>query len=1576
MKIKKVHRYLSVVLMIVLAWSLVVCSSPGIVMASAASRENVTTPEKDGIPSKGDVTDSKENHETSTEDATTPEDDKTNPKEDMVAPKDDVSNPKGDIVNPEGSHSAEDNEDNKEGDSGGVPLKTPARDTDKNDVNSENNVTGENTTAGQDAAVETDTSVDSPEEVSAILGETQISDGLVMEAAGDHGTHEPLVNDIDGTKCWTMTHEDDVDMFYLRGTVDPDFLGGKAEPMQVQVTYWDSPQNGFFSLMYDAVDNDIKESDKVTLSGSNTWKTHTFFLPQAKLQSFSGQYFSFRLGIWVPGSGFSDTPVSISRVALQKPTLLPGVATDVPEGIVDPGTEVKLECDEDGVAIYYTTDGSDPVNSDTRAEYGDNNPIVLHQATTIRAYAVKNDQRSLVHAFQYYLPSVSFQFDGQNGTGDGMDAWCAGDIGGDHFLRTTLGGKPCWVSKVEDKSALFINCNIGDGFVSDEAVGYDITVEYFDQGRGSFVVQYAYDNAYVCPPARLGDTGEWKTHTFHLNDVQFDNELNGADFRIGVWGGNMGLSSEDVAFASVAVRKSPLSVQFVSKGDKPGNIFYNDEPFDLEFQLSNKAQKGQDAQVSYTVWNGNGNSLFSEDFYISVPSQKTIYFPIDMSKIHNYGTYIIQLNVHDADGKTILSGEYPFSRILSESSGGNDMIGTQTHFGHRRGDRDKNLPIAAQAGIGWIRDEMFWGDAEKVKGQVEILPEWDEYIDTAIANGLKPLAELDFGNDLYGGGGPVTEEALAAFCNYCVVIAKHFEGRVRHFEIWNEWNGGMDTNGTVDQYSRMLVAASKAIKEVVPDAYIIGGVTAGADIAWLQQMIDYPGAYEAVDAISMHPYCYPSSPENGNVAGSVEQLSHIFGNRAAKPIWLSEIGWPTHTGISGVSETLSGAYAVRLYTWALANPDKVEHIFWYDLQNDGTDETYNENNFGLIRSWLPDDSVPWAAKANYAALSAFTSMISDAEFVRKCDLGDDTYAYLFKKKSDGQDVLILWANGTTTNIGITVGDHPLQLSDMLGNSRKAATIDGTLVLTLTDQPIYLEGNFADSLAPADPMFSVDPLEEGIVAGNELAVTVHRFGSAQNLSGKYQLTLPGGWKTKDADFSSGRDMDILQIEVPGGTKGGTYSINICPVSGDSVYGSLELQVRIIDQVEYTLTPQPANIGDWSKWKVALNVRNNTISNDVKGTVRLLEPAAWRSDDAAADFDISGGEEDSLFFNVPDNPGQKLYTVKVEIAQEGQKTTILEKKVSFLAAAKAEKPIKVDGKIDPGEWKNAMPFTADEDASYFSLNGEKWGGPEDLSAVGYLKWDLDNLYLALNVIDDSHVQTDKGSGIWSGDSVQFCLDPGRSIAPGYYHTNDEIGFALNSRDNTVYHWKWASSTGDDLTMPDAKFSVIRKGTITSYEASIPWRDLVPDPDSIGENTDLGFSLLVNDNDLNDEGTSGRKGYIQYMSGVGTGKDMTKYGDLVLAEGRNNPPEMPEMEEIIEGYMEDGQLNSNLGSQLLYRVSIIHTMVDQKQFAEAVNYLNDLRSYISAPAVLQQGLITEDALDAINAKAQKWIDVLQVR
>ena len=71
-------------------------------------------------------------------------------------------------------------------------------------------------------------------------------------------------------------------------------------------------------------------------------------------------------------------------------------------------------------------------------------------------------------------------------------------------------------------------------------------------------------------------------------------------------------------------------------------------------------------------------------------------------------------------------------------------------------------------------------------------------------------------------------------------MAKHFKGRIKYFEIWNEENGWFfDPSGNwnsihiVQAYGRMLAAAAKAIKEVNPEAKVSFGGLAGSSL-------DYP----------------------------------------------------------------------------------------------------------------------------------------------------------------------------------------------------------------------------------------------------------------------------------------------------------------------------------------------------------------------------------------------------------------------------------------------------------------------------------------------------------------------------------------------------------------------------------------------------------------------------------------------------------------------------------------------------------------------------------------------------------------
>nr|MDE7268545.1 chitobiase/beta-hexosaminidase C-terminal domain-containing protein [Lachnospiraceae bacterium] len=82
--------------------------------------------------------------------------------------------------------------------------------------------------------------------------------------------------------------------------------------------------------------------------------------------------------------------------------------TATPDGSepVKSGTIVKLDVTDDTVEqIYYTTDGSDPIASDTRKTYNPIAGIVITEAVTIKAAAQKGDTYSEVATFTYTISS-------------------------------------------------------------------------------------------------------------------------------------------------------------------------------------------------------------------------------------------------------------------------------------------------------------------------------------------------------------------------------------------------------------------------------------------------------------------------------------------------------------------------------------------------------------------------------------------------------------------------------------------------------------------------------------------------------------------------------------------------------------------------------------------------------------------------------------------------------------------------------------------------------------------------------------------------------------------------------------------------------------------------------------------------------------------------------------------------------------------------------------------------------------------------------------------------------------------
>ena len=203
------------------------------------------------------------------------------------------------------------------------------------------------------------------------------------------------------------------------------------------------------------------------------------------------------------------------------------------------------------------------------------------------------------------------------------------------------------------------------------------------------------------------------------------------------------------------------------------------------------------------------------------------------------------------------------------------FYGIQTHFGQGRPDLDSLLNLVRDAGIGSIRDEVYWHEVETVRDTFKFKPEHDAYIKGALDRGIKPLIILDYGNDLYGGT-PRDSSSIEAFGRYCkAVVGRYAPLGVKHFEVWNEpnlclpgfcpWSPGPNPT----EYVELLKVAYRSCKSVDSTITIIGCSTSPLDEPETSEKI--PGAVfisrvvqlgggNYMDAVSFHQYPIGRTP--------------------------------------------------------------------------------------------------------------------------------------------------------------------------------------------------------------------------------------------------------------------------------------------------------------------------------------------------------------------------------------------------------------------------------------------------------------------------------------------------------------------------------------------------------------------------------------------------------------------------------------------------------------------------------------------------------------------------------------------
>lgn len=190
-----------------------------------------------------------------------------------------------------------------------------------------------------------------------------------------------------------------------------------------------------------------------------------------------------------------------------------------------------------------------------------------------------------------------------------------------------------------------------------------------------------------------------------------------------------------------------------------------------------------------------------------------------------------------------------------------------------------------QTGIGWVRSDFDWNAVERKKG------EWNfDYFDRVVSEcesaGVQLLPILKGHRDSLVHG-----LLLDEWGEFVRRVVERYGRRLPVLEVWNEQNadGFNPTN-----YLAVLRRAYETVKKADPSVRVAFGGTAGVPLDFIEGVYKAGGA-KWFDIMNIHPYTHPRRPE-GVMDEQMEKLRDLMARcgDAEKPLWVTEIGWPTH----------------------------------------------------------------------------------------------------------------------------------------------------------------------------------------------------------------------------------------------------------------------------------------------------------------------------------------------------------------------------------------------------------------------------------------------------------------------------------------------------------------------------------------------------------------------------------------------------------------------------------------------------------------------------------------------------------
>jgi len=182
-------------------------------------------------------------------------------------------------------------------------------------------------------------------------------------------------------------------------------------------------------------------------------------------------------------------------------------------------------------------------------------------------------------------------------------------------------------------------------------------------------------------------------------------------------------------------------------------------------------------------------------------------------------------------------------------------------------------------GIKRIRQQAGWFKCEKIIGVYNWA--WlDECVDGALAQGLQPWLQTNYGNPIYPGGGgsglgaglPTSATALAAWDNWVTALVDRYKDRVNEWEVWNE----PDNSGgqvTAEAYAAFYIRTATIIRARQPTARLYALAVTGPSngptsyVGKFFTALQTANKLHLVTAVTAHAYPWnPDSSQAGFLA--------------------------------------------------------------------------------------------------------------------------------------------------------------------------------------------------------------------------------------------------------------------------------------------------------------------------------------------------------------------------------------------------------------------------------------------------------------------------------------------------------------------------------------------------------------------------------------------------------------------------------------------------------------------------------------------------------------------------------------